>query len=217
MDRLRALRLFVQVVKARNFTAASSQLNISRSYLSREISALETALGVRLINRTTRHVSPTEVGRIYYERCAKLLNDLDEADFELAANHGEPRGHIRLLAPKSFMVFALPDAIVSFSKKYPDVEMTVLPFDRKIDLVQSGIDLALRFGDLSDSTLVCRNWRRSISRSARRRAILSSTDCREHPKICSPITVCGTPFIPTMRDGFSSQRMGPWRSRFRAV
>lgn len=156
MDRLRSLRLFVQVVKARNFTAASNQLNISRSYLSREISALETALGVRLINRTTRHVSPTEIGRVYYERCAKILDDLDEADFELAANHGEPRGHIRLLAPKSFMVFALPDAIASFSKKYPGVEMTILPFDRKIDLIQSGIDLALRFGDLSDSTLVCR-------------------------------------------------------------
>ena len=156
MDRLRALRFFVCVVRARSFTAAARQLDVSRSYLSREISGLEESLGARLINRTTRNVSPTELGRIYFDRCVRILNDLDEADFELAAGHAAPRGRLTLLAPKSLAVFSLPAIIAGFAQDYPDVEIAVVVRDQNLDLVQNGIDLALRFGSLQDSTLLCR-------------------------------------------------------------
>lgn len=156
MDQLKALRYFVSVVRARSFTAASRQLGVSRSYLSREIAALEESLGVRLINRTTRQVSPTEPGRVYFERCWKILEEIDDAGFELTSSNSGPRGRLTLLAPKSLAVFSLPSIIGEFGKLYPEVEIAVVVRDQNLDLVQNGIDLALRFGELQDSTLLCR-------------------------------------------------------------
>jgi DNA-binding transcriptional LysR family regulator len=156
MDRWRAMQAFVAVVDAHSYSAAARRLRLSRSHLSKQISALEADLGLRLLNRSTRHVSPTELGNEYYRSCRRLLSEIEDVEFNLKTSHGKPRGKIKLLAPKSLAVLELAGAISGFTRLHPEVEVTVILEDAFLDLVKHGFDLALRFGAQSDSSLIAK-------------------------------------------------------------
>ncbi len=156
MDRWEAMKGFMNVLELRSYTAAARKLGLSRSHLSKRITNLEDSLGVRLLNRTTKHVSPTEIGEAYYEVCARAVGELETAEADLGALRRMPRGKLKILAPKSLAVLELVDASRSFADTYPDLEVAVFIEDELLDIVEHGFDLALRFGEQPDSALVAR-------------------------------------------------------------
>ncbi len=156
MDRLDDMLAFIKVVDTKSFTAAADRLNLSKSVVSRRIGELENRLGARLLNRTTRKLSLTEVGQAYYERCARILADLEEAEQAVADLHAAPRGRLRVNAPVSFGVRHLAPAVAEFINRYPSIEVEMDLNDRFVDLVEEGYDLAIRIGRLRDSSLIAR-------------------------------------------------------------
>lgn len=145
--------LFTQVVKTGSFSAAGRSLNIPKATISRKVAQLETSLGARLLNRTTRHLSLTEVGLIYYERCTRILADLEEANLMVTARQEIPRGRLRLTAPSSFGTAILNHWIDEFLTCYDQVTLDVILTNRYLDLLSEEIDVAFRGGPLSDASL----------------------------------------------------------------
>lgn len=156
MDRLNAIEAFVCVVERGGFAAAATSLRKSRAMVSKHVRDLEERFGARLLHRTTRRVSLTEAGRIYYERCVQVLADLAEADDAVNAQQSSPRGTLRLNAPMSFGTMHLAAAVADFSALHPDVSVDMALNDRIVDLVQEGYDVAVRIGRLADSMLIAR-------------------------------------------------------------
>jgi DNA-binding transcriptional LysR family regulator len=156
MDRLRTIEIFTTVVEAQSYTAAARQLGLSRSHLSKQISELEEQLGVRLLNRTTRRVGATEPGQVYYDTCVRILGELAEAEVNLGKLQREPRGTVRILAPKSLAVLELADVLGRFGRSHPQLKVEVFLEDQLLDLVEHGFDLALRFGEQAESALIAR-------------------------------------------------------------
>lgn len=154
MDYLDSLRLFVRVVERGSFTSAAADHGIPRSTATEAIRQLETRLGVRLLDRTTRHVAATPDGDQYYQRCLAILADLDDA--EAVLRDSEPHGLLRIDAPglltRTFILPALP----SFLARYPRIEVQFGQSDRLVDLVREGVDCAIRVGEPADSTLMLR-------------------------------------------------------------
>lgn len=168
MDKLDDMMAFIKVVEARSFTAAGARLGLSKSVVSRRIAELEDRLGARLLNRTTRKLSLTEIGQAFYERCARIVADVDEAERAVGDLHGAPRGRLRVNAPVSFGRLHLAAAIVAFIERYPAIEIDIDLNDRYVDLLEDGYDLAVRVGRLRDSSLVARKLAPS------RRALVAS-------------------------------------------
>lgn len=156
MDRLNSMKTFVEVVNNEGFTAAAHRIGLSRAQVSKSVMQLEAHLGARLLNRTTRRVSLTEIGRIYYERCKDILNDIDEIEALAGKQSGQPRGTLRIAAPTSFGVLQLNSAIPGYINQYPDVRISMSLNDRFVDMVAEGFDLAIRIAALEDSSLVAR-------------------------------------------------------------
>lgn len=156
MDRLAEMEAFVQVVDQGGFTDAARKLGISKSAVSKHVSALETRLAVRLLNRTTRRVSPTEIGLAYYDRAKTVLKDAAEADDMVTAMQAAPRGALRVSAPVSFGIAHLSGAVARFLGDYPEVEVHLVLDDRFVEIVAEGFDLAIRIGTLADSSLRAR-------------------------------------------------------------
>lgn len=156
MDRLGDMAAFVKVVEAKTFTAAAERLGWSKSVVSRRLSELEERLGVRLLNRSTRRLSLTEAGQAYYDRCVRILADVEETEDAVASLHTEPRGLLRVNAPMTFGIRHLAPAITAFMDRFPLVDIDLVLNDRFVDLIDEGYDLALRIGTLADSTLVAR-------------------------------------------------------------
>ena len=156
MDRFEDLQAFVAVVEAGSFTAAAERLDAAKSAISRRVSALEERLGAQLLRRTTRRLNLTETGRSFYERSARILADLDEAESAVAQEHGELRGTLRVALPLSFGIRHMCEPIAEFSRRHPRVEFDLDLNDRRIDLVEEGVDLAVRIGRLADSSLIAR-------------------------------------------------------------
>ncbi|HWU97739.1 MAG TPA: LysR substrate-binding domain-containing protein [Oxalicibacterium sp.] len=154
MDRLDAMRLFSRIVERRSFTLAANDTGVPRSTVTQVIRQLEDRLGVRLLQRTTRTVKPTLDGEAYYRRCIAILDDVEDA--EGAFSGATPRGMLRVevqgTLARHFLLPALPD----FFAKYPEIELTMSESDRWVDLVQEGMDCALRYGKLPDSDLIAR-------------------------------------------------------------
>ena len=148
--------LFVAVVEAGSFTSAAERFGQSPSHVSKTISRLETRIGARLLNRTTRTLSLTDAGREYFERCRQMVADATAA--EAAAGHGQesPSGSLRVSAPVSFALGHLNDALPDFLARYPDLTADIELNDRMVDLVAEGFDTVIRIGDLKDSSLVSR-------------------------------------------------------------
>jgi DNA-binding transcriptional LysR family regulator len=161
VDRIAGITAFVRVVESGGFTPAARRLNLSTTTVSAQVQALEQALGVRLLNRTTRRVSLTEIGREYYERCLQILHELDEADQIAGAQQVTPRGRLRVYCHQGLSRFI---ALVAtrFLGDYPEVSLDLRTGDAMIDLVQEGFDLAIMPISPPDSTLIRRTlakWR----------------------------------------------------------
>lgn len=154
MDRLQAMQVFARVVEAHSFTKAADSLAMPASSVTRAIKELETYLGVRLLQRTTRHISLTPDGSLYYDHCRRLLAEIETVESSFPGSAGRPRGKLRVDMTSSFArLFVLP-AIKTFQTAYPDVELTLTLGDRTIDLVQEGVDCVIRAGAPQDSTLL---------------------------------------------------------------
>ena len=156
MNRLEQLEAFVAVVDFRGFSNASDKLGYAKSMVSRRVSELEQRLGVQLLQRTTRRQSLTDAGREFYQRATQILDDLHEAEQVVADSQFEISGKIRLALPLGFGVRQLAQPIADFLLQHPDIEIDIDLNDRQVDLVQDNIDLAIRIGDLQDSSLIAR-------------------------------------------------------------
>jgi len=156
MDKLKSMSSFVAVAKAGGFTAAADNLGLSRAQVSKSVMQLEAHLGARLLNRTTRRISLTEIGRIYYERCKTILYDIDEIETLAGEQTATPHGILSLSVPTSFGILHLKEAIPQYIKKHPRVQIRLNLADRFIDVVSEGYDLVLRISELEDSSLIAR-------------------------------------------------------------
>lgn len=156
MDRFQSLHAFAKVVESGSFARAADRLDLSVSAVSRHVRDLEAHLGVRLLNRTTRRLSLTESGRAFYERCVQLLADLAEAEEQVTASAIVPRGTLRMTASVSFGVGYLAPALAEFQRQHPQLRFDVELSDRAIDLVDEGIDVAIRIGDIGSQALIGR-------------------------------------------------------------
>jgi DNA-binding transcriptional LysR family regulator len=172
MDRLTSLTVFARVVDSGGFSAAARRLNMSTTMVSNHVQSLEDRLGARLLNRTTRKVSLTEVGKAYYERCTQILAELEEADRAASAQQSTPRGTLCLYTGASLARFLAP-VIGEFLPLYPEVSVELTIGERMVDLVDEGFDLAIRPVLPPDSSLIvrrltpCSLLRARLSRAAR--------------------------------------------------
>jgi DNA-binding transcriptional LysR family regulator len=156
MDKLSSLRAFVKVVEAASFSEAGRRLRLSRSAVSKYVAELEADLGVQLLSRTTRRVTPTENGQVYFERALAILADLDAADHAVSQLQAAPRGLLRVNAPMSFGTMQLGPAIAGFMKQYPELQIQLALSDEQVDPVQEGLDVTLRIAELESSSLIAR-------------------------------------------------------------
>lgn len=156
MDDLNAYLVFPRVVELNGFSAAAADLGLSKSAVSKQIAALEEQLGVRLLNRTTRRIAPTEAGLAFYEKCRRIADEVAEAKAIAGSLQTAPHGTLRLSAPLSFGIDHLGPLLPEFMRLYPDVKLDVSLSDQRIDLIEAGVDAAIRIGELEDSGLVAR-------------------------------------------------------------
>src|SRR5512132_3687854 len=156
MDNLADISVFVRVVERGSFTLAADELELSRAVVSKYISRLEERLGARLLNRTTRRLSLTEAGATLFEASRGAIERIDEAEAAVAQFQAAPRGRLRVSAPMSFGILHLGPAIADFAREYPAVMLDIRLDDRFVNLVEDGIDVAVRIGVLTDSSLVAR-------------------------------------------------------------
>ncbi len=150
------LELFVKTIEVGNFSALGRQLHMAPSSISRQINTLEEELGVRLLQRTTRSISLTEAGQIYFERVSKILGDLEEAQLAITQLQASPRGVLRLNIAIPFGERIIVPLIPEFLALYPDLKIDLVLEDRAIDLVEERVDLAIRISRLGDSSIVAR-------------------------------------------------------------
>ena len=156
MDRLTEMEAFATVVDQGGFTDAAKKMGISKSAVSKHISSLEARLGARLLNRTTRRVSPTEIGLAYYDRARRVLSDAGEADALVASMQSAPAGLLRLSVATDFGVNHLSPILGDFLQQFPDITVNMLLNNRYVELISEGFDMAIRMGDLEDSSLRAR-------------------------------------------------------------
>lgn len=156
MDNLEEIAVFVKVVDAGSFTGAADALQTSQPVVSKSVTRLESKLGVRLLNRTTRRISLTEAGTELYRKAASALAQLDDAQLDIGRYQAEPRGTLRISAPTSFTVMHLTQRLARFLERYPQVTLDLVLEDRVVDLVEEGFDAAIRIGVLASSSLIAR-------------------------------------------------------------
>ena len=170
MDRLTEMEAFATVVDQGGFTDAARKMGISKSAVSKHVSALEARLGARLLNRTTRRVSPTDIGLAYYDRARRVLNDAGEADNLVTAMQSAPSGILRIAVPTDFGATHLSPVLGSFLARYPEVSVNMVLKNRYVELISEGFDLAIRMGEMDDSTLrarkVCETTQRLVAAPA---------------------------------------------------
>ena len=154
MDRLDAMRLFIRIVERCSFTAAAHDIGVPRSTVTQVIRQMEDRLGVRLLQRTTRVVSPTLDGEAYYRRCLAILDDIEDA--EGAFGTALPKGRLRVEVQGTLARHFLMPGLPGFFAQYPEIELSMSESDRWVDLIQEGVDCVLRWGTLPDSELIAR-------------------------------------------------------------
>ncbi len=153
MDRLTEMEAFATVVDQGGFTDAARKMGISKSAVSKHVSSLEGRLGARLLNRTTRRVSPTEIGLAYYDRARRVLNDAGEADSLVTSMQGVPSGQLQVSVETDFGVNLLSPVIGDFLQEFPDINVNMELNNRYVELISEGFDLAIRIGEQEDNTL----------------------------------------------------------------
>jgi DNA-binding transcriptional LysR family regulator len=150
------MKVFAAVVEAGSFTGATEPLDMSKAAVSRYVAELEERLGVRLLHRTTRRLSPTTEGEIFYARCRELLGNLDEAEAEISSRSGEASGLLKVNVPVTFGLMHLASVWPAFLMKHPKLALDITLSDRVVDLVEEGFDVAVRIGQLAPSSLISR-------------------------------------------------------------
>src|ERR1700688_2587266 len=161
MDRLTSLTAFVRVVDSGGFSAAGRRLNMSTTMVSNHVQSLEDRLGARLLNRTTRKVSLTEIGKTYYDRCTQILADLEQADDIAGASQSTPRGTLRIYTATHIVQFVAP-VVAEFLSSYNEVKVELTIGEKNVDLIDEGYDIAIRLTPPPDSSLIVRGlatWR----------------------------------------------------------
>lgn len=151
---------FVYVAEYESFTRAAKELGVSTAQVSRQVSALEKRLNIKLLYRTTRKVTLTEEGRVFYQHCRSVLDGLDAAEQAVSNLQSRPQGRIKLTAPVTYGEQQLLPLVNDFMVQYSDIEVTAFLSNQKIDLVDGGYDLAIRIGKLSDSTMMAKKLSR---------------------------------------------------------
>jgi DNA-binding transcriptional LysR family regulator len=153
MDRFHLMNVFIAVAEEQGFASGARRLSMSPPAVTRAIAALEQRLGVKLLNRTTRHVRTTEAGYRYLEDTRRVLAEADAADAAVSGINTEPRGHLAITAPVMFgHMFVMPE-IIDYLERFPATEISALFLDRDVNLLQEGIDVAIRIGELPDSSM----------------------------------------------------------------
>ncbi|AYD01447.1 LysR family transcriptional regulator [Neorhizobium sp. NCHU2750] len=157
------IRIFLRVAERGSFTAAAQQLGLPLTTVSRKVKALEDNLGIQLVYRTTRRVSVTEAGRAYYESCARAQEILEEADRSVRALRLEPSGTLRVLMPYTLGLIAVEPRLAEFRRRHPQVQIVLTYDNNPLDLIERGLDVALRYGPLADSVYAVRHlgWSRA--------------------------------------------------------
>lgn len=156
MDKLTSMIVFTKVAKAGSFAAAAKELDLSRAMATKHVMQLENSLGIRLLNRTTRNLSLTEVGVVYLERCLQILDDIEETELAVTRLQTEPRGTLKVNAAPFFGAYHLAPAIAAYNQVYPDVNVELVLQSGYVDLIEEGFDLAIHLDDLHDSSLIAR-------------------------------------------------------------
>lgn len=157
MDKFEAMRVFCSVIEAGGFAPAADRMGLSTSAVSRHVAQLEAHLNVRLLNRTTRRMSPTDEGFAYFERCTQLLADLEETEASVSGEARRPHGRLRLTAPIALATLRLAPAFAAFSRQYPDITLDIALSDSIADFAEEGLDLAIRVGRVGSENLVARH------------------------------------------------------------
>jgi DNA-binding transcriptional LysR family regulator len=152
------MAVFVRVAELGSFSAAARQLGLSKSAASKHVTALEERLGVRLLHRTTRRLALTEVGSVYRDYCARIVQEIEEAELTATRHAVEPRGRLKVNAPMTFGFLHLGPMLPAFLARYPGIEIELTLNDRFVDLLEEGYDVAVRIGRLADSSLVARRF-----------------------------------------------------------
>lgn len=181
MDKLDAMNVLVKVVATGSFAEAARRLGVTRSAISKAITQLEQALGARLLDRTTRRVTPTEAGLAYYERCLAILAQVEETEAQISRLHEEPRGVLKVNGPMSFGTLYLGAAVADFMRRYGDLKVELTLTDRMVDPLEEGVDVTVRIGAMVDSSLIARRI------STTRVLLVASPDY---------IASCGEPQLP---------------------
>jgi DNA-binding transcriptional LysR family regulator len=156
MDLFASMRLYVAVVDGGSFAAAADKLGMSRAMASKQLQQLEEHLGTRLLNRTTRRLSLTETGREFHQRSTQILGDVDEAERIAGQMTNKPQGVLRMTIPLSYGQHRLAAIIGDYTQAYPQVQLDISVSDRKVDLIEDGLDLAIRIGAMPESDLIAR-------------------------------------------------------------
>lgn len=156
MNKLQAMEVFVNVVDAGGFTRAAENMQLPKATVSTLIQSLEATLAVKLLHRTTRHVSVTADGAAYYERCLRILSDVRDAEESLSRTRLSPSGRLRVDVPTGLAGSVLMPGLPDFFVRYPDIQMEMGCSDRAVDLIEEGVDCAVRAGQLVDSNLIAR-------------------------------------------------------------
>jgi DNA-binding transcriptional LysR family regulator len=154
MDKLRAMEIFVRIVESGSLTAAAGLRDTSLTSVVRSLATLEARLGTRLLNRTTRRIALTDEGREYFERCRRVLAEVEEAESALSARQAQPAGKLTITAPVMFGRLHVGPVLTDFLAAHPAVHAELMLFDRVVDLLDEGMDAAIRIGHLRDSSLV---------------------------------------------------------------
>jgi DNA-binding transcriptional LysR family regulator len=155
-DEIAELQLFVQIVKAGNLSAAARTLNSSPAAMSRGLSALESRLGVRLVTRTSRSFELTEEGQLFYNRCARIVTDISEAEAEASSKGAAVKGMLRIGAPMELGRHLIAPLITEFRREFPEVQVHLMLSDSGLDVIDEGLDVALRVGLPADSSVIAR-------------------------------------------------------------
>ena len=151
MDRFQEMQVFAAVAQDQGFSAAARRLGLSAASVTRAVAALEKRIGTQLLTRTTRSVYLSEAGQRYLEDCRRILAEVQEAEDSAAGSHAQPRGQLTITAPVLFGELFVTPLMVSFLTQFPDVTINALLVDRVVSVVEEGVDVAIRIGDLPDS------------------------------------------------------------------
>ncbi len=153
MDRLQGIQLFIRVVETGSFSKASADLGITQPTATKHVAALEERLGARLLHRSTRGVSPTEIGSLYYEKCLVIARELEAADNLAALQQANVRGQLRISTSVAFGRRVMAPLVIEFMRAHPELQVDLSFDDRYVNLVEQGVDVAIRMGQLADSSL----------------------------------------------------------------